>query len=127
MLFRSPRVSTVWRNYPIADDPVKQTNRRGTVTFATSGPNARTTQMFINFGNNDFLDESGFSPLGEVVEGMDVAAKFHSGYGDGPPQGQGPDQQQIFAAGNAYLDAGFPQLTKIVKMSIQEDAPPPAS
>jgi peptidyl-prolyl cis-trans isomerase A (cyclophilin A) len=120
-----PRVNAVWRNAPIADDPVTQTNRRGTVTFATSGPNARTTQVFINYGNNDFLDESGFSPFGEVVEGLDVALKFHAGYGDGPPQGQGPNQQQIFSEGNAYLDASFPELTKIIKMSIQEA--PPAS
>jgi len=120
-----PRVNAVWRNAPVADDPVNHSNTRGTVTFATSGPNARTTQMFINYGENAFLDESGFSPLGEVVEGMDVAAKFHAGYGDGPPKGQGPDQQQIFSAGNAYLDAGFPELTKIVKVSLQEA--PPAS
>ena len=120
-----PRVSAVWRNYPIGDDAVNHSNTRGTVTFATSGPNARTTQMFINYADNAFLDESGFSPIGEVVEGMDVAAKFHAGYGDGPPQGKGPNQAQIFSDGNAYLDAGFPELTKIVKMSLQQA--PPAS
>lgn len=122
-----PRVSAVWRNYPIADDPVKHSNDRGTITFATSGPNARTNQVFINFVNNYFLDESGFAPFGEVIEGMSVVDKFYAGYGDGPPSGKGPDQQQIFAQGNAYLDASFPELTKIIKMSIQEDAPPPAS
>ncbi len=122
-----PRVNAVWRNYPITDDPVKHSNDRGTVTFATSGADARTTQVFINFQNNYFLDESGFAPFGEVVEGMDVAGKFHAGYGDGPPQGQGPNQAQIFSEGNAYLDASFPELTKIVKMTIQEEAPPPAS
>ena len=120
-----PRVSAVWRNYPIGDDPVKHSNTRGTVTFATSGPNARTTQMFINYADNAFLDESGFSPIGEEVEGMDVAAKFHAGYGDGPPKGKGPNQQQISSDGNAYLDASFPELTKTVKMTIQEA--PPAS
>lgn len=115
-----PRVNQLWRNYPIADDPVTHTNARGTVTFATSGPNARTTQVFINYGDNAFLDESGFAPFGEVVEGMDIAAQFHAGYGDGPPKGQGPAQPEIFNQGNAYLDASFPNLTKIVKATIQE-------
>jgi peptidyl-prolyl cis-trans isomerase A (cyclophilin A) len=119
-----PRVNSVWRGYPIADDPVTRSNDRGTLTFATSGANARTTQVFINFQNNYFLDESGFAPFAEVVEGMNVATRFYARYGDGPPQGQGPNQQQIFTEGNAYLDASFPELTKIIKMSIQEDAPP---
>lgn len=119
-----PRVNAVWRNYPIADDPVQHSNDRGTITFATSGPNARTHQVFINFVNNYFLDDSGFAPFGEVVEGMSVVEGFYARYGDGPPNGSGPDQQQIFTEGNAYLDASFPELTKIIKMSIQEDAPP---
>ena len=84
--------------------------RRGTVTFATSGPNSRTTQLFINFRDNANLDADGFSPFGRVIEGLDVAEQLHSGYGEGPPRGSGPYQAQIHAEGNEYLDAEFPDL-----------------
>lgn len=115
----NPRVTAVWRNFPMADDAVTHTNARGTVSFASSGPNSRTTQIFINYGENTPLDEMGFAPFGEVVEGMDVVERFYAGYGDGPPKGQGPEQPRIHTEGNAYLDASFPQLTKIVRATIE--------
>ena len=77
-----PAVSAKWRDANIADDPVKGSNTRGTVTFATAGPGTRTTQLFINFGNNTFLDGQGFSPFGKVTDGMDVVDKIDSEYGD---------------------------------------------
>src|SRR5438477_3879402 len=77
-----PKISPAWRVATIKDDAVKQSNRRGFITFATSGPNARTTQVFINFGDNARLDRLGFAPFGEVVAGMDVVEKLFAGYGE---------------------------------------------
>jgi peptidyl-prolyl cis-trans isomerase A (cyclophilin A) len=108
-----PAVSAKWREANIADDPVKGSNARGTITFATAGPNTRTTQLFINFGNNTGLDGQGFSPFGKVTEGMDVVDKINGEYGDGAPFGSGPAQGRIQMEGNAYLKKGFPKLDYI--------------
>lgn len=105
-----PQVSAVWRNAKIPDDPNKQTNARGTITFATSGKNSRTTQVFINFKDNAFLDGQGFAPFGKVVEGMEIVDKLNSAYGDGPPRGAGPNQLRIQTDGNEYLKAEFKDL-----------------
>jgi peptidyl-prolyl cis-trans isomerase A (cyclophilin A) len=114
----SPAVSAKWRGANIPDDPVKQSNTRGMITFATSGPNSRTTQVFINFGNNAQLDRSGFAPFGHVVSGMNVVDKFYAGYGEGAPSGAGPDQGQTQAQGNAYLTKAFPKLDYVKKATI---------
>src|SRR5438552_3322265 len=82
----------------------------GAITFATAGPNPRTTQLFINFGDNANLDKMGFSPFGKVVEGMDVVDKIHSEYGEGAPSGRGPRQDRVQREGNAYLKKDFPNL-----------------
>jgi peptidyl-prolyl cis-trans isomerase A (cyclophilin A) len=95
------------------DDKVTQSNQPGYITFATGGPNTRTTQMFINYGDNARLDKDGFSPFGKVVSGMDVVTKLYGEYGEGAPQGGGPDQGQIQAQGNAYLESNFPKLDYI--------------
>ena len=105
-----PAVSKKWDGSEIKDDPVKQSNARGRITYATSGPNTRTTQLFINYGNNVKLDKMGFSPFGEVAEGMPVVESLFSGYGEGAPQGKGPDQDRIEKEGNAYLKRDFPKL-----------------
>mmetsp|Transcript_3159 Transcript_3159/g.4204 ORF Transcript_3159/g.4204 Transcript_3159/m.4204 type:complete len:260 (+) Transcript_3159:46-825(+) len=111
-----PKVQALWRSN-IPDDPVKVGNNRGTVVFATAGPNTRTTQIFINTGNNNFLDRQGFSPIGEVVEGMDVVDKLYAGYGEGAPQGKGPNQGLIQAKGNEYLEKAFPKLSFFSKVN----------
>ena len=109
-----PEVSKVWSQATIKDDPVKQSNKRGYVTYAMGGPNTRTTQVFVNLADKNVqLDAMGFSPFGEVVEGMDVVEKFYRDYGDGPPRGRGPDQGLMEAQGKAYLDKSFPKLDSI--------------
>ena len=110
-----PKVSAIWREADFTDDPVKWSNLRGTITFATSGPNSRTTQMFINFGNNRGLDRQGFSPFGKVIKGMEHVDAIYSGYA------QRPDQGRIQAQGNEYLKKEFPKLDFIKKTSILKE------
>ncbi len=112
------QVSAPWRAAPIKDDPVKQSNKRGFITFATAGPNSRTTQVFINFGDNARLDGSGFAPFGQVTTGMDVVDKLYSDYGEGAPNGRGPNQGRIQAEGNSYLTKEFPNMDFVRKASI---------
>jgi len=116
-----PRVNMAWKNAIIVDDPVTQSNRRGRIAFAKGGPHSRTTEVFVSLRDNPSLDERGFAPFGEVVEGMDVVDAFYAGYGDGPPRGEGPYQAQVQAQGNAYLDASFPELTRIVRATVEPD------
>jgi peptidyl-prolyl cis-trans isomerase A (cyclophilin A) len=108
-----PEVSKAWEQANIKDDPVVQSNHRGFVSFAMAGPNTRTTQVFINFGNNERLDQSGFSAFAMVTDGMEVVDKLYSGYGEGAPDGRGPDQSMIGNRGRDYLDKNFPKLDSI--------------
>lgn len=102
-----------WRERRLADDPVRESNRRGTVTFAAGGPNTRTVQLFVNLRDNARLDAMGFAPVGEVVRGLDVVDALHTGYGEGAPAGKGPTQQRIGAEGEAYLAKDFPLLDRV--------------
>ena len=108
-----PEVSRAWEQANIKDDPVVQSNHRGFVSFAMAGPNTRTTQVFINYGNNERLDQSGFSAFAMVTDGMDVVDKLYSGYGEGAPDGRGPDQSLIGRGGHTYLEQKFPKLDSI--------------
>jgi len=115
-----PAVSAVWRNARIAVDPVKQSNKRGFITYAMgASPDTRTTQVFINFRNNTNLDSMGFAPFGEVVAGMDVVDKINTMYGEGAPRGKGPEQGRIQSEGNAYLMKSFAKLDYIKKATIE--------
>jgi peptidyl-prolyl cis-trans isomerase A (cyclophilin A) len=109
-----PAVSAKWSSANITDDPVKQSNKRGYVTFAKTGaPNSRSTQVFVNYGDNSRLDPTGFAPFGQVTKGMDVLDALYKGYGEGAPGGAGPNQALIQSRGNAYLDQSFPKLDAI--------------
>ena len=114
-----PAVNVEWRAKPIADDPVKASNTRGTVTFATSGPNSRTTQFFINFVDNSRLDGMGFAPFGKVKDMAPVDA-LYDGYGEGAPSGRGPSQGRMQTEGNSYLRESFPKLDYIKSAKIIE-------
>jgi peptidyl-prolyl cis-trans isomerase A (cyclophilin A) len=114
-----PQVAAKWREANLEDDPVTQSNLRGFVTFAQSGaPNSRSTQIFIAYNNHARLDASGFAPFGKVVKGMEVVDALYKGYGEGAPEGHGPSQERIQNEGNAYLDAEFPRLDRIVATQI---------
>jgi peptidyl-prolyl cis-trans isomerase A (cyclophilin A) len=113
-----PKISAQWREARIQDDPVRQSNRRGFITYAMAGPNTRTSQVFINFGDNSALDRQGFAPFGQVSSGMNVVDALHSGYGEGAPRGQGPDQGRVQTEGNAYLAKNFPRLDFVKKATI---------
>jgi peptidyl-prolyl cis-trans isomerase A (cyclophilin A) len=115
-----PSVTAVWSNARIPDDPMRQSNTRGMVTFAQpSVPNARTTQIFINTANNDYLKDHGsFAPFGKVISGMDVVDSLYTGYGEAAPRGKGPSQARIAREGNSYLHTDFPLLDSIVTASI---------
>jgi len=114
-----PDVNAKWHNLNFVDDPVKESNTRGTITYATSGPGTRTTQVFINLADNSrMLDGQGFAPFGKVVEGMDVVDQLYGGYRDGPPRDSGPDQAKVEAQGNQYLDAHYPKLDSIKTATI---------
>ncbi len=112
-------VTAVWRPRVFPDDPVRRSNMRGMMTFATAGPGTRTTQIFINYGDNNRLDASGFAPFGQVVEGMDVVDKLYGGYGEGAPNGRGPEQYRLNVEGEKYLARQFPKLDKINKATVE--------
>jgi peptidyl-prolyl cis-trans isomerase A (cyclophilin A) len=115
----NPQISKVWRDANIKDDPVKASNKRGMITFATAGPDTRTTQAFINFGDNAGLDDQGFAPFGQVISGMEVVDALYAEYGEGAPQGGGPDQGLVQSQGNAYLKKDFPKLDYIKTATIE--------
>lgn len=110
-----PAVQKEWRDNNLKDDPVTQKNVRGTLTYATAGPNTRTTQLFINLADNNFLDGQGFAPFAKVVSGMDVVEKITAEYGEKPDQGY------IQQLGNRYLNEYFPRLDYIKKATVVKE------
>lgn len=113
-----PLTSAAWRRRAIPDDPVVESNRRGRVTFAMAGPGSRTTQLFINIGDNRGLDAMGFAPIADVVEGMERVDELFAAYGEGAPRGGGPDQGRIQREGEAYLAREFPRLDAIRRTTV---------
>jgi cyclophilin family peptidyl-prolyl cis-trans isomerase len=114
-----PAVSKAWKQRTIPDDPVRQSNTRGTVAFAMTGPGTRSSQLFINLADNSRLDAQGFAPIGRVTSGMEVVDRLYSGYGEGAGGGmRGGKQGKILAGGNAWLDASFPRLDRLARARI---------
>src|SRR5436190_8781130 len=112
-------IQSAWSGAVIPDDPRKESNRRGTLTFASAGPNSRSTQFFINLSENAKLfDRQGLAPFGSVVSGLDVVDSLYSGYGEGAPRGFGPEQSRITAEGNAYLKKAFPKLDYVQRTTL---------
>jgi peptidyl-prolyl cis-trans isomerase A (cyclophilin A) len=114
----SGAVNKIWDSARIKDDPVKESNKPGTITFATAGPNTRTTQVFVNLGNDASLDDQGFAPFGEVISGMDVIGNLYSGYGETPTN----DQANITNGGKPYLEKKYPKLDVIKTAAITSPA-----
>jgi peptidyl-prolyl cis-trans isomerase A (cyclophilin A) len=115
-----PKVTAAWNGQNLRDDPVKESNKRGFLTFATAGPNTRTTQLFISTGDNSFLDPQGFSPFGEVIEGMDLVDKFYDGYG------LNPDSGSIQQLGRPWVVKNMPKVDSI-KTAVIVPLTPPAT
>ena len=116
----NPAVNAKWQPASIPDDPAAgQSNTRGMVTFATSGPDSRTSQVFINYADNAQLDGMGFTPFGKVTAGMDVVDSFYAGYGEGAPSGNGPSQGRLQREGSTYTKAKFPNMDYIKSAKIE--------
>ena len=110
----TPAIAKAWQGAAIPDDPVRKSNTPGTISFATGGPNTRTTQVFVNLGSNAFLDSQGFAPFGTVTSDMTAIAKLYHGYGDAPTS----RQAQMTAQGEAFFRKTFPKLDRIVRARI---------
>jgi cyclophilin family peptidyl-prolyl cis-trans isomerase len=116
-----PEVAKKWRHRTIQDDVLRESNTRGLVAFANTGPNTRTTEVFINLGDNSERNdrEAGFAPFGKVVEGMEVVERLYAGYGESSGGGmRAGKQDRMFEEGNAWLDREFPRLDKLVRARI---------
>ena len=114
-----PAIAQVWKDRAIADDSVRASNVRGTIAFAMTGPNTRTTQLFISLADNSRLDAQGFSPLGRVVEGMDVVDRLYGGYGESAGGGmRGGKQARMMSEGNTHLDREYPMLDRLLRAYI---------
>ena len=116
-----PAVSAVWRDRTLSDDPVRASNIRGSFAYAMTGPNSRTTQIYINLVDNTHLDAQGFAPLGRVTEGMEVVDRLYSGYGEDAGGGmRRGNQGTMFEEGNEHLDQSYPLLTKLIRSKIED-------
>src|SRR5882724_251848 len=115
-----PKVTAAWQGRTMPDDPVRQSNTRGALAYAMTGPGTRSTQIYINLADNTRLDAQGFAPIGRVTSGMEVVDRLYSGYGETAGGGmRGGKQGKILSGGNAYLDAAFPKLDRLLRARIE--------
>jgi cyclophilin family peptidyl-prolyl cis-trans isomerase len=119
----NPSVNAAWTTRRMPDDPVRHSNTRGTISYASEGPNTRTAQLFINLRDNPKLDTygSGFPPIAEITDGFNVAQTLFDGYGEGAPAGLGPRQELFMDQGNAYIQRYFPKLDQIHRATIAQE------
>ncbi|MBI4502298.1 MAG: peptidylprolyl isomerase [Gemmatimonadetes bacterium] len=118
-----PAISAVWRDRRFPDDSVKSSNLRGYFAYAMTGPDARTTQIYVLKEDRPYQDAQGFAPFGRVVEGMDVVDSLYVGYGENSGGGMRAGRQApLFEGGNAYLDANYPKLDKLLRARIEQDS-----
>lgn len=114
-----PAVTALWKGRTIPDDPVRESNLRGTLAYAMTGPGTRSTQLYLNLKDNPRLDAQGFAPIGRVVSGMDVVDRLYGAYGETAGGGmRGGRQGPLLAGGNAYLDARFPKLDRLLRATL---------
>ncbi len=114
-----PSVAALWRDATMPDDPVLASNVRGSFAYAMTGPHGRTTQIYINTGDQSRLDAQGFAPFGKVVEGMEVVDTLYSGYGETSGGGmRAGHQQRLFEEGNVFLDREFPRLDRLLTCAV---------
>jgi cyclophilin family peptidyl-prolyl cis-trans isomerase len=122
----NPAVTALWSGRTIPDDPVRESNRRGSVAYAMTGPDTRATQLYVNLADNSRLDSQGFAPIGRVVAGMDVVDRLYGGYGETAGGGmRGGRQGKILAGGNTHLDAEFPKLDRLLRARLLDGPPAP--
>jgi homoserine O-acetyltransferase len=117
----NPTIAQQQRHITIPDDPLKQHNTLGYVAFSNTGPNTRSSQVYINLGDNSSRNdiEAGFAPFGRIIEGMDVVEKLYGGYGEHSGGGmRAGHQDKIFEGGNAYLDREYPKLDRLIRASV---------
>ncbi len=116
-----PDVTSRWRSNEMKDDPVIQSNLRGFLAYAMTGPDTRTTQIYINLQDNERLDAQGFAPFGQVIVGMQVVDQLYAEYGERAGGGMRlGKQEKMLTLGNAHLDKDFPLLDKLIKAEIVE-------
>ena len=121
-----PTVTALWKDLTMPDDTVRQSNTRGAVAYAMTGPDTRTTQLYINYGDNARLDAEGFAPIGRVVEGMDVVDQLYAGYDEEAGGGmRGGKQDKMLEGGNAHLDEHFPLLDKLRRATMVKEPQTP--
>jgi len=119
----NPAVTAAWSKAQIKDDPVKESNKKATLTFAMGGPNTRSTDFFINLKDNPSLDHmpgTAFAPIGTVTEGMDIVEGLYSGYGEMKEMNNpgGVSQSELMSRGKPYLDKSFPKLDSIKSATV---------
>ncbi len=111
-----PSFNNKWNALPLPDDPVLGSNTNGTLSFATAGPNTRTTQLFINMANNQRLDTQGFAPMGRVISGFHTVFQINN---PTPSDSNGVDQDAYSANGYKWIEEKYPTINSIIQAKVQ--------